>query len=266
MKRFRPCYLFENELDEYGLPGVSDQSNIMSLVMGASSLIDDFCGRIDGNGNGSLVYCTYVERNLLQARNRNLLRTMFKPLVTVTPDVASALQLSGGIGKFNNYWTGVKGNTILRPDLTLSPLLGASGRYGYPRRGEAAIYPDLNYGMNMLMVAAYFGGPPNFNIIDASSIDFDTQTGELWLPAGLYLSQYTEVVLIYNSGYDPTDMPEEIKSSCAAIVRNMLARGGGVTGLKSLSGQGMVNSTFTDDLIDPTVQRWLQKFTNIIAY
>lgn len=266
MKRFRPCYIFQSELADFGLPDITQQPNIMSLVMGASTLIDDHCGRTDGNGNGSLVYTTYVERLLLQARNRNLLRVMFKPMVTVDVTTVANLQASGALGTVNNYFTGVTANTIARPDATVSPLLGCSGRYGYPRRGEAAIYPDLNYGMNMLMVAAYFGGPPNFTAIDVTSIDFETQTGELWLPAGLYLSQYTEIIAVYNSGYDPTDMPGAIKDSCAALVRNLLARGGGTTGVKSMSGQGTVNVTFTDDLIDPTIQRWLSKFVNVVAY
>lgn len=266
-KRFRPCYVFEDELGDYGLPDSSEQKNIMSLVYGASTLIDEYCGRTDGDGNGSLVYTTYIERLLLQARNRNILRTSFKPLIAITPDTYNDLILSGGnvTSKTQPFWTGVQQNTIHRPDTTLSPLIGASGRYGYPRRGEAAIYPDLNYGMNMLQVAAYFGGPPGFTVIDATGIDFDTQTGELWIPAGLYMSQYTEIVVIYNAGYDPRNMPYAIKDACAGLIRNQLARGG-VTGLRSLAGQGMVNVTFTEELIDATIAKQLEKFQNVIAY
>jgi hypothetical protein len=234
-------------------------------VDGASTLIDEYCGRTDGNGLGSLVYTTYVERLLLQARGRNIVRVSFKPMAVVTPQVVNTLQASGNVDD-NNFWTGVRANTIVRPDTTLSPILGCSGRYGYPRRGEMAVYPDLNYGMNLLQVASFFGGPPGFTPIDVTAVDFDVQTGEIWMPAGIYMSQYTEVVLIYNSGYDPTRMPKAIKHACAALVRNMLARGGGTTGLKSIMGQGMVNVTFTDDLIDPTVQRWLQAYQNVIAY
>jgi hypothetical protein len=137
-------------------------------------------------------------------------------------------------------------------------MLGASGRYGYGRRSEFAVYPDLNYGMNLLQVASFFGGPPNWTPIDVSSIDWDaeSQSGEVWIPAGLYMSQYTEMIAIYNSGYDPLNMPPAIKNATAALVRNFLARGGGTTGIKSLQ----------DELLDSTIQRWLDAFKTVLAY
>jgi hypothetical protein len=264
--RFRPRYIFENELSDYGLPGISDQASIMALVNSASKFIDEYCGVQDGNGQGSLVWTTYIERLVMQARNRNIVRTMHRPMSVVTDDdVASLTALATASGSAqNNYWTGVQSNTITRPDGTLTAIIGASGRYGYPRRGEAAVYPDLNYGLNLLQVAAFFGGPPGFMTIDASAIDWVSDLAELWVPAGLYMSQYTELLVIYNSGYDPRNMPEAIKQACAALVRNYLAKGG-VTGLRGISGQGMVNVTFTDDLVDPVIERFLSAYKHIIA-
>lgn len=265
VRRYRPSYVLESELSDYGLPDSSKVKNIMTLVRSASTLIDEYCGRTDGNGNGTLAYATYAERLLLGARNRNILRVMFKPLVAITQDVANDLQASGNVGSQNNFWTGLTVNTITRPDDTLSPIISCSGRYGYPRRGEQALYPDLNYGMNLLVVASYFGGPPNFVTIDVSAIDFESQTGEMWVPAGIYMSQYTEIIVTYNSGYDPRNMPYPIKDSCAAIVKNLLAKGG-TTGVRSLAAPGSVSVQVSESLIDPDIERWLAPFKTVTAY
>lgn len=275
---FTPRYILPTELSRYGLPDQSDQANILSLVDAASSLIDQYCGRTDGNGQGSLVYTTYAERILFQARNRNIVRVSFKPMVVVDQATVDALTAKanapvttpGGdpLTQTNYFWTGVQANTIVTPTTAVSPILGASGRYGYGRRLDQAVYPDLNYGINPLMIASFFGGPPTWTPINVASIDWDseTQSGEVWVPAGLYMSQYTEMIIIYNSGYDPLNMPVAVKQSCAALVRNFLARAGGTTGVKSLQAAGTVNVMFSDELIDPTIERWLSPYKNIIAY
>ena len=168
----------------------------------------------------------------------------------------------------NCWWTGVQANTQTRPDGSLTSIIGASGRYGYARRNSFAVYPDLNYGMNILQVASFFGGPPGFTPIDVTGIDWDreTQTGEIWVPAGLYMSQYTEMICIYNSGYDPRNMPQPVKTATAQVCRNFLARGGGVGALRSLQGQGMVNYQLMDSDIDPNTDRILDPFKTVIAY
>ena len=275
---FRPRFIMAEELKSYGLPDPSIQPDILALVDGASSLIDQYCGRTDGNGIGSLVYTTYAERILFQAVNRNIIRVSFKPLVAVDQTTVNNLVASANapltsptgdpLTQTNWFWTGVQASTITASSVGLSPILGASGRYGYTRRGQSMIYPDLNYGANLLMVATFFGGPPSWTPIDVTMIDVDmqTQSGELWIPAGLYLSQYTEAIVVYNSGYDPLHMPPAIKNSTAALTRNFLARGGGTTGIRALSTAGAVNVTFTEELIDDTIKRWLAPYTTVIAY
>lgn len=281
---FRPRYVLPSDLPVYGLPDAEDQPNILSLVDLASLFIDEYLGRKDGNGAGSLVYCTYQERYLLQARGRNIFRLNFKPLAVVPPSVvtmlaASASQVQGNDPLANvNYWyTGVQPNTVVSQSSVpgvVSPIIGASGRYGYPRRGEQAIYPDLNYGMNLLQVAAFFGGPPVFTAIDPTSIDFDTANGEVWIPAGLYMSQYTEVIITYNAGYSPIPMPgtnvqtipPTIKAACVALIKNFLAQAGGTLAIKQMMAAGQINYTFTDKDLDPTTARLLENYKTIIAY
>lgn len=283
---FTPRFILVNELTQYGLPDANRQPAILTLVDAASSLIDVHCGRIDGTGQGSLVYTTYMERLLMQAINRNIVRLTFKPLTVISASTVNLLTASANfiptnpqnnqkvtgaqsLLYTNSFWTGCVPNTIPVvgvPGSTISPILGCSGRYSYGRRGAQQIYPDLNYGANLLMVASFFGGPPSWTPVDLTMSDFDTSTGEIWVPAGLYLSQYTEIVVQYNSGYDPLNMPRAIKQACAALVRNFLSRGGGTTGLRGITTAGTANVSFTPDLIDSTIASWLDPYKTTMCY
>lgn len=262
---FQPRFLDTSEFKAFGLPDATQEPTIVTLVERASTLIDESCGRVDTDGCGSLVYTTYVERILLP-QGRNIFRLAFRPLVAVDDATVASLAASGSQStKPNYYYTGVQPNEQFRVGTTtLSPLISASGRYGYGRRSQQNVYPDLNYAANVLMIASWFGGPPQFTPIDITNCDFDPKTGEVWVPAGLYLSQYTEVAVVYNSGYDPRHMPRAIKHACALIVMNMLSRGGGATGLKSFQA-GKVSAQFVTELIDPTVDAMLQPFRVVSA-
>ena len=281
---FTPRFILPDELRRYGLPDANRQPAILTLVDAASSLIDIHCGRLDGEGNGSLVYTTYTERLLMQAINRNIVRLSFKPLVAVSASTVNLLAASANnvptttattrnpdnpLLLTNYFYTGVQPSVQAIsgvPGSTISPIIGVSGRYSYGRRGAQQIYPDLNYGANLLMVAAFFGGPPTWQNVDVSMSDFDVATGEIWIPAGLYLGQYTEIVCTYNSGFHPLYMPHPIKQSCAMLVRNFLSRGGGTTGLRSIQTSGAANVSFEPDLIDTTIERMLDPFKTVMAY
>lgn len=283
---YQPRYLQPEELYYYGLPDATTQPNIMALVDAASVFIDEYTGRTDGNGQGSLVYTTYSERLLMQSPGRNIVRVNFKPMAVVSAATVAQLSASGNYvqGKdpsknCNYFYTGCQANTVIQTATnTLSPIIAASGRYGYPRRGMQAVYPDLNYGANLLMIASYFGGPPTWTAIDPTAIDYDTTTGEVWLPAGLYLSQYTEVIITYNAGFAPSGpiqnpmivpgvqpVPRGVKQACVGLMKNFLARGGGTFALQSINS-GPVNYTFTEADVDPTIERFLMNYRVVIAY
>lgn len=256
---FQPRFIDEEDLISYGLPDVSQQPDILTVVDRASTFIDEFCARADVDGQGSLVYTTYIERLLLPV-GRNIFRVSFRPLAVVDANTVAQLAASGSVdGEPNNYFTGVRPSQIVTQANTVSPIISCSGRYGYARRGQQQVYPDLNYAANVLQIASFFGGPPQFTNIDVAQIDFDPRTGECWVPAGLYLSQYTEVVITYNSGFDPRKMPPAIKHATASLVRNLLSRGGGATGLKGFQA-GRIRAEFTDDLIDVNIQNMLQAY------
>lgn len=257
---FKPRYILEGELLTFGLPTTSQVSNIMNGVEAASMLIDEHCGRVEVDAKGSLVYATYTER-LELPEGRNIARLSYKPLVALPQATVNNLIAASG-----SPWlyTGVTPNTLLRNGV-LSPLLQCKGRYGYGRRDSQMKYPDSGYAQNVLQVAAYFGGPPQFTDIDVTMIDYDPRTGQIWVPAGLYISNYTELEVIYNSGFDPRNMPASIKHACAAIVKNSLAKGGGTTGIKGITGAGKMNVMLDPELIDTNVQRYLRNYVNTMA-
>lgn len=255
---FQPCYITKSELGTYGLPPESKQTNIMNLVEASSKLIDEHCGRVESDDNGSLVYTTYTE-TLEMPSGRNIVRLSYKPLVAVPVATVAALAASG-----NCFYTGVQANTSLFNG-NLSPIVSARGRYGYGRRDHQIGNIDTNYGLNILQVAAYFGGPPTYTPIDVTMIEFDKRIGQIWVPAGLYISQYTEIEVVYNSGFDPRDMPRSIKHACAAIVKNFLGKGGGATGVKATSIYRSVNVTMESALIDENVELLLRNYLTTLA-
>jgi hypothetical protein len=158
-------------------------------------------------------------------------------------------------------------NTINAPFGGLSGLIAASGRYGYTRQDTSLAYPDLFAFINPLNLVTMFGGPAPWVPMDISNTDYDFKTGECWIPAGLQLQRYSEVWLTYNSGFDPRAIPRGVKWACSALVKNLLAKGGGTTGLSSFSlSRAGANMMMLPEVIDPTIQAMLAPYTNIKTY
>lgn len=263
---FVPMYVLPQEYTQYGLPSSSDQPEIDNLVQMASLMIDEHCGRTDGDGNGSLVYSTYQQRILMQSPGRNLAEVPIKPLVALTTaQIATLSGLPAASG--DHFYTGALPNTIYKADGTLSSLLFASGRYSYTRRDASAQYPDLNTIINPLQLVTMFGGPAPWIALDITNTDYDAKTGNLWIPAGLQLSRYNEIIITYNSGYNPLDMPKQIKMACAALTKNLMASGAGTTGIKSQSlGRAGFSVSLSDDLIDKNIQNLIRAFVVVRTY
>jgi len=259
---FKPCFLLPTELQSADLPTPDAQANIMALVELASTAIDEFCGRIDTDGNGSLAYSTYQERLLLQTRNRNLCQLAQKPVIGIPQTTIDALVALANSGT-NYYYTGVLASTFSQPNGNLSGIIAASGRYSYSRQ-DVYSYPDQL--LNPINLITIFGGPAPWVAMAIPVIDYDGKTGEAWVPSGLQLQRYSEVDITYNSGFDPRNMPALIKLATVALTKNILARGGGTTGLLSLNVPRSASFGFSQELIDPTIKRMLVPFQTIRAY
>ena len=264
MEPFVPMYIPPQEFDRFGLP-CDPNCNTAALVQWASAFLDEECGRIDGDGSGSLAYSTYVQRVLLSNRSRNLVQLAMKPMVPVSAETVAELQMLAEetVNGMNHFYTGVQANTDNNYNGTPSAFIACSGRYGYTRADRSVGYPDLYAMINPLNLVTMFGGPAPWVPVAHDMIEYDPKTGECWIPAGLQLQAYSELIAVYNSGYDPRRMPNGIKNVVAGLVRNAIARGG-VTGITSLNfGALGASYAFYKDLLDPVLDRMLTPYRTV---
>lgn len=111
-----------------------------------------------------------------------------------------------------------EGRPITRASVT--PLAIASGA-ATPFVSLRARHACLR-GPNAATLAEFlapFGGPPAWVDLDPAQTDYNTATGEIWLPTGLFGALYSEVEMTYTAGY--AEVPEGAKLACAQIIRNM---------------------------------------------
>ncbi len=142
------------------------------------------------------------------------------------------------------------------PTVALAPATiaytAARGRYGYPRRAASAsqVFPAAS----ILEVSSVFGGPPEWETIDVTAITGDPRTGEVWLPAGIYMAQYTEVEITYTAGY--ATIPDAVKAACAFIIMAYLER----AAMAGVKGKGITPPAFDRTLIDRTTGAMLEPY------
>lgn len=273
---YQPMFLWPSEYSKYGLPNSSQQPDIDNFVQSVSGMVDKYCGRVDSDGNGSLVYSTYTERLLNQAPGRNIMLLPMKPLQALVSDDISLLQTWATSGAWqqavlglsvtgNFFYTGCLPSINILADGRTSAIIGASGWYSYQRRDVYPLDHDPYGIINPLNQQTFFGGPPPWIAIDMVNMSYDERTGELWYAAGQWLERYTEILVQYTSGFNPLAIPATIKQACASAVKNMLGMGGGATGLTSFR-QGKASVEFGTDLLDDNIKRQLESFTAARAY
>lgn len=190
-----------------------------------------------------------------------------KPLTAVSVSDVSGFQAAAS-GSVNTTYTGVQPNTYTSAlNGSLTPIIGCSGRYGYTRQDMSVAYPDLFAFINPLNLITMFGGPAPWVPIDVTQIDYDYHTGELWIPAGLQLQKYSEVLLMYNSGWNPFSIPRAIKHVTASVVKNALASGNATTFLTSMNlSKSGANYGFGKTILDPVLSTMLTPFRNVRSY
>ena len=146
--------------------------------------------------------------------------------------------------------------TVRLSYLPLAPLGGATsaivsmeGRYARPRRGES---------MNdsLMEIASAFCLPGQWAAIDASTVDYDPNTGELTLPWNILGLPYNEVQVTYTAGLGT--IGDDVKSACAQIVRN--AQATPALNASKTKIDTMQMQYFSSSLVDETVQAWLRPY------
>lgn len=265
---FQPRFVLDTEYALYGLPSVTCNPDITGLVLLASTMIDAYCGRTDGDGSGSLVYTTYKERLMSQSIRRNIFYIPKRPLIAITQQTIDELTaLDTAASGF--YYTGCLPSTTTLGDGRLSSIIGASGRYTHGRRDNYASNDAYQQFLAPMALTTLSGGPASWQALDLVNLDYSEKSGEAWLATGSSILgyNYNEVILEYNSGYDPRNIPKMLKHATSAMCKNLMAKGSGTTGMKSFnSSKSGVTAEFDADIIDGNVQRMLEAFVSVRAY
>ena len=130
-----------------------------------------------------------------------------------------------------------------------SPLVSLEGRYARPRRGELVNEPL----MEMLLT---FSSPGQWTAIDPSTVDYDSNTGELTLPFTILGLPFNEIAATYTAGL--ATIGDDVMSACAQIVRN--AQSTPALNASKTKIDTMQMQYFSSSLIDETVQVWLRPY------
>lgn len=140
------------------------------------------------------------------------------------------------------------------PLLAVSPattaIVSAQGRYCVPRRGE---WPFADLGMD---VALTFGLPGVWTAIDANSIQWTAETGEITLPLYVVGLWFSEIDIVYTAGF--AVIPDPVKFACAQLVRN--AQATPALNVKAEGLEAMHFQYFADTLLDQTVRTMLAPY------
>ncbi len=130
------------------------------------------------------------------------------------------------------------------------PLVQVQGRYALPRRGEEIALEPL------VEVATVFGLPGTWSTLDATTVDFQADTGELAFPVNVLGLGFNEVNVTYTAGL--VVIPDVVKFAVAQIVRN--AQATPALNLKRSRLDRMQMEYFSDSLIDSTVKMSLAAY------
>jgi hypothetical protein len=96
--------------------------------------------------------------------------------------------------------------------------LSGVGRYAFGRRGDTYDEEAMEY-FNLLASLQKFGGPPSWELFQPTlSQNWDPQTGQLWIPAGVLLAYYSEVKVRYVAGFPATSIPASVQAACVSII------------------------------------------------
>ncbi len=130
-----------------------------------------------------------------------------------------------------------------------TPITAARARYGVPRRGEGLADMAAD-------VALAFGLPGAWTTLDAATIEFLTETGELTLPANALGLTFHELEVTYTAGL--LVAPDPVKFACAQIVRN--AQATPTLNVRAGTLDRMRLEYFADSLLDANVRALLAPY------
>ena len=131
----------------------------------------------------------------------------------------------------------------------------AQGRYGYGRRSmqSVGLYEDVS-----LVATLREFGPYLWQAVDVTELSISPTTGEVWIPAGVYLSSFTDTRISYIAGFQT--VPPAIKSAAAALVASALLYPQFVGNVKSFAAGGSKVERFQGMNVDGDVMQQLDPY------
>lgn len=137
-------------------------------------------------------------------------------------------------------------------------MVAVQGRYAYGRRSQqqAGIFAEPS----ILSSVQVFGGPPAWYPVDINHVSISQSSGEVWIPAGALLANFSDVRMRYVAGYPVTAIPAPLKRACAVVVRQMRDFPELSGNMKSLSSGGSKIERFADTLLDAETRATLVPF------
>jgi hypothetical protein len=139
-------------------------------------------------------------------------------------------------------------------------VLSVLGRYGYGRRSDqiGGLYQE----MNLLASAQVFGGPAQWTPVSVANVDWSgaSQTGEVWIPAGVLAAYYSDVRIKYVAGFPTSNVPDCIVRATAAVANAIVANGGIGGQIKSMTAGGSKIERFFASSVDEDTRRQLAPY------
>lgn len=139
----------------------------------------------------------------------------------------------------------------------IAKLQSGIGRYGYGRRTDQMM--GYFYDMNLLSTLSAFGGPPTWTPFFTPASSMNTQTGEIWVPAGTLLSYYSTIKMRYVAGWSYDTLPSQIKVATGMIVDAMATAPMGPQIRRFNAGKLQIER-FADTVLDGDIKSMLRPY------
>lgn len=137
-------------------------------------------------------------------------------------------------------------------------IFSIAGSYRYGRRSEqnAGQFSDTN----LLAMMQTFGGPPEWTLVDVTQGDFNSTSGEVWVPSGIFLAYYSDVRIAYVAGFTQDNIPPIIKQVTATAITAGLATQDLVGGLKMARAGDTALQRFSSSIVDDDAKSQLDLY------
>ena len=149
-------------------------------------------------------------------------------------------------------------STVRLGSWPLARIHSGLGSFRYGRRDDqmAGMWQDATF----LAMIQTFGGPPLWIQWAIPSADFNGMTGEVWIPAGLYQANYSDVRVHYVSGFLKANIPPIIKQCTASIITAGINTANMVGGVKIAKAGDTALTRFANTILDADTRAQLNAY------